>query len=289
MNPYIFCNLNTPSEENKNMIDFAENRRLSYTYLIETNSGLLYIGSRRCDPGVFPDEDVKYWGSSKNKELKETPNSQKKKYILGVFLTREEAYEHEIILHTEYDVAKNPKFANKARQTSKAFCCDKVGKDHQWYGRKHTEGTKQKMSRSSRGRTLTPEHCQKISDAVAGEKHPWYGRKHTEESKQKMSKTKVGMYAGEKNPMYGRKHTLETRQKQSELKKGKYLGEKSPLYGKSSPNRDNTIYTWKHKDTGIVVQMTRYDLVKTYNLTPNLICNVVNKKSKSHKGWTIVR
>lgn len=48
-------------------------------------------------------------------------------------------------------------------------------------GRKHTEESKQKMSRK-------------------GKEHPWYGKKHSEESKVKMSNSLEGKFSGEKNP-----------------------------------------------------------------------------------------
>ena len=74
----------------------------------------------------------------------------------------------------------------------------KRGVECPWYGRKHSEETKDKISKS-----------------LTGENHNFYGKTHTKETKQKMSEIKKG----EKNPFYGRKHSEETKQKMKEAAK----------------------------------------------------------------------
>lgn len=65
------------------------------------------------------------------------------------------------------------------------------GEKNPWYGKHHTEESKQKMSESLKGRRHTEETKQKLSKAnkgkYTGEKHPFYGKHHTEESKRKIS------------------------------------------------------------------------------------------------------
>jgi len=85
-----------------------------YTYYSYEEWGRGYIGSRECK--CLPEEDVKYFGSYRNKTFKPT-----QKIILGTYDTREEALTTEIILHEFYDVANNPHFANRAKQTSTKF------------------------------------------------------------------------------------------------------------------------------------------------------------------------
>ena len=45
---------------------------------------------------------------------------------------------------------------------------DMSGENHYFYGRKHTEDTKKKMSAAKKGKTLSEEHKKKISEAKKG-------------------------------------------------------------------------------------------------------------------------
>ena len=89
-----------------------------------------YFGSRKCY--CRPEEDVKYFGSFRDKYFKPT----QKIILKDDYNTREEALVDEIILHDYYDVANNPHFANKAKQTSTKFSfgsnehSKKIGKDN---------------------------------------------------------------------------------------------------------------------------------------------------------------
>ena len=155
-----------------------------YVYHSYEEWGREYIGCRSCD--CLPEEDIKYFGSFKDKTFKPTG-----KTILFTGETREEVAEIEIKLHDFFDVAVNPRFANKAKATSTKF--DTTGVPH------------------------TEEDKKKISEALSGENSPLFGvprteaqkkahsermsgKTHTEESKKKMSVAK----SGENNPNYGR-------------------------------------------------------------------------------------
>ena len=48
------------------------------------------------------------------------------------------------------------------------------------------------MSESLKGRTLSEEHRQKLSESLKGENHPFFGKHHTEESRRKMSESRKG-------------------------------------------------------------------------------------------------
>jgi group I intron endonuclease len=78
---------------------------------------------------------------------------------------------------------------------------------------KWSEKSKQKMSESHLGKTLSEEHRQNISKSLIG-------IPRTDETKQKISES----HRGEKSYMYGKPKSEETRQKISEAKKG----EKNP-------------------------------------------------------------
>ena len=138
-----------------------------YVYKSFEEEGREYIGIRSCD--CLPEEDTKYFGSFYDKTFKPTG-----KAILFIGETRKEVAEIEIELHDFFDVAINPKFANKAKQTSTKF--------------------------DTAGVPRTEETKRKIGEALSGEKNPNYGIPHTEEWKQAMS--------GENNPNYGRTGSL---------------------------------------------------------------------------------
>jgi hypothetical protein len=189
-----------------------------YTYrsFEEFDGGRSYIGYRKCPAGETPETD-RYLGSYTDKTF--TPTA---KEILGIYDSREEALQAEIALHKEFDVARNPNFANKAKSISTGFCIAK-----------HSEEAKRKMSEAKKGK-------------FTGENHPMYGKSPSEKTREKISETLKGKFAGENSSMYGKNHSPEARRKMSEARKGKTLspehrrkmsearkGEKNPIYGKS--------------------------------------------------------
>lgn len=117
-----------------------------YTYKIHYSTGKYYIGVRtsKCKP----EDDTKYLGSSKY-----TPNDLViKKEILAEFSTRAEAIAHEVELHKFYDIAKNPNFYNRAKQTSKKFDVT---------GIKQTKEHSEKIANSLRGRKYDKARVEK--------------------------------------------------------------------------------------------------------------------------------
>jgi hypothetical protein len=91
-------------------------REYHYTYYSYEEWGRGYFGSRTCK--CLPEEDIKYFGTFKDKTFKPT----QKIILKSDYSTRKEANADEIILHDYYDVANNPHFANQAKQTSTGFC-----------------------------------------------------------------------------------------------------------------------------------------------------------------------
>jgi hypothetical protein len=89
-----------------------------YVYYSYEEYGRGYIGKRECE--CFPEQDINYFGSFHDKNFNPT-----QKIILETFDSVEEALEAEIILHDFYEVDKNPHFANRAKQTSTGFYCNK--------------------------------------------------------------------------------------------------------------------------------------------------------------------
>lgn len=86
-----------------------------YVYYSYEEWGRGYIGSRTCK--CLPEEDIRYFGSFKDKTFKPT----QKIILKSDYTTREKAYVDEIILQQHYKVVENQHFANRAYQTSVKF------------------------------------------------------------------------------------------------------------------------------------------------------------------------
>lgn len=309
--------------------------RLSYTYVVR-GGGKFYIGSRQCKFNVLPHEDTRYVGTPTDKNFAAIPYEKKRKRIFRIFLTRYDAIAHEIILHKKYDVGKNPNFANKSRQTSTGFINDAptspelrkkqsetrkgeknafYGKKHSdesrrklseahrgkkasattrkkfsemysgsgnpMYGKTHTDKTKKKISQALTGLVKSPETCQKLSESHIGERNSMYGKTHTDETKEKISQALVGKLAGEKHPNFGKPRSPETKEKISKARMGKYTGPNHPRY-------DHNLYDWQHKNGKKILQITKYELAKRYNLNLSSLGQVLNGKIKNVKGWSLL-
>lgn len=170
-----------------------------YVYLIEKKSALeteqkYYIGVRSCECLIADDQ---YMGSSKylTEDIEKTGRNNFNKIILKRFQSREEALAHEIELHKEFDVANNPIFFNKARQTSVKFAAGD-GENNHFYGKKHSEESRHLMREVLKTKDCRPKRTRK-------------GDKNTTETKQLMSKVRKEWMATNKHPMLGVKRTIE--------------------------------------------------------------------------------
>lgn len=248
-----------------------------YTYrsFEEFEGGRSYIGVRKCPAGKTPETDP-YQGSYSDKTFSPTA-----KEILEVYGCKEEALQAEIELHIQYDVAKNPRFANKARATSTKFTCELSGENHPNYGKLLPEETRRKMSESRKGKTPSEETRKKISEANRGEKNANYGKSHSKSAREKMSESHKGKTLSE-----------ETRIKISEACKG----ERNPMYGKSLPKstREKISKTLAkkrdlvHSLHGKILQVSTGELVLMFpgeNLLQTSLNKVALGKRSHHKGW----
>jgi hypothetical protein len=169
-----------------------------YVYLIEKKNTLpnqqkYYIGVRSCEVLIGDDS---YMGSSKylTEEVETLGADQFNKIILKRFSNREEAVQYEIDMHNEFDVANNPLFFNRAKQTSVSFIGG-VGENNYFYGKKHTPETLKKMSE-----ILKTKDCrQKTTNK--GKKFPEAGKK--------ISVARKNYYKTNPHPMLGVKRTKE--------------------------------------------------------------------------------
>jgi hypothetical protein len=147
------------------------NKKYHYTYYSYEEWGRGYIGCRSCD--CLPEEDVNYLGSFYDKTFNPT-----QKIILETFKTRKDAIRAEIEMHNFYDIAANPHFANKAKQTSTRFTQAGLSPSEETRkklskavkGIKRSEETRKKISRYQRNKSLSEETREKLRQANIGKK-----------------------------------------------------------------------------------------------------------------------
>ena len=173
-----------------------------YVYRI-TNTKIKkhYYGAHSSKNKPILDIGLKYFSSSKDKnfmiEQKINPSVFKYK-VVKIFKSRKDAILFEIFLHNKFDVGKNPRFYNGAKQSSTGF--DTTGISTADYN--HSTNKTGVLS-SNFEKELTDEHKQKISKTKTKTKHEktfsktahygsdhWnYGGTMTEENKDKLLKT----------------------------------------------------------------------------------------------------
>lgn len=74
----------------------------------------------------------------------------------------------------------------------------RTGEENSFFGRKHTEVTKAKLSQYASARTgeKNPNYGK---HTLAGENHPWFGKHLPDETKKKISESRKGKYSGGNN------------------------------------------------------------------------------------------
>jgi len=123
-----------------------------YVYRSYEPLGRSYIGKRTCL--CLPEEDIDYLGSYSDPGFYPS-----QKEILAICESSEDALNLEMFFHEFYDVARNPMFANRAKQTSKYFNVEGVPK---------TDDHKSKIKQALTGKKKSAEHCKKLSTAKKG-------------------------------------------------------------------------------------------------------------------------
>jgi hypothetical protein len=170
-----------------------------YVYLIEKKTALdteqkYYIGVRSCESKIGDDD---YMGSSKylTEDIGKTGKQHYNKIILKRFDNRKDAMNYEIELHEKFDVVSNPLFFNKAKQKTTGFSCGPK-ELNPFYGKKHTEEYKQRLSALLKTKNTIPKKTRK-------------GEKHSFRTLQLMSVIRKTWIAENKHPMLGVKRTEE--------------------------------------------------------------------------------
>ena len=177
-----------------------------------------YIGSRtakECNPlGI----GIKYFSSSNDKdfrlEQKEKPENFSY-FVLKEFGENHKEYlKYEMELHEKYNIDENEKFYNRTKASTIGFSMA---------GKKHSNESKEKMSKSHIGKKLSEEHKDNISKSLKGKSKPWFQNKTlSEEHRDKISKGLTGRPVSKKTKEKisesntGKKRTKETKKKLSE-------------------------------------------------------------------------
>lgn len=232
-----------------------------YVYLTVGLDHRFYIGVRSCE--CLPEEDTSYVGSFSDNTF--IPIS---KHIQRVFKSRKSALAYEIELHNEFDVACNPQFANKAKQTSTGFC---VAGRAVWLGKNHTEETKWKIGRANSGRKHSKATRQRMSESHLG-------RVVSQKTRKKLRNIKLG-----NQDWLGKSHSEETKQKIREKLIARIALNKHPALGKSKH-----VKTWIRKDGVIEYDLTPQELAEKYELNANNLRKVASGNRKSHQKWRIL-
>jgi hypothetical protein len=172
-----------------------------YVYLIEQRNALpneakYYIGVRSCKCKIGEDQ---YMSSSKTlkKHVKNVGRENFNKIILKRFDNRQDAMQHEIDLHEQFDVANNKQFFNIVKQKTIGLGPG-AGELNPFYGKKHTEEYKQRQSSLLKTKNTTPKKTR-------------LGEKHTIKTVELMSRVRKEWMANNEHPMLGVKRTKEMR------------------------------------------------------------------------------
>jgi hypothetical protein len=154
------------------------------------------------------------------------------------------------------------------------------------YGRIPSKETREKMSIANINKIRLAETCKRISVAKMG-------IVKNKETKKKMSESHIGNII----PNEVRRKISESLKNHSISDETRIKMSKSALISMQSSDRrninrmaksDKTSYTFIRMVDGLIVTKTRLEMVDIYNLTVNGLYRIINKITKSHKGWIIM-
>lgn len=152
-----------------------------------------------------------------------------------------------------------------------------MGEANQFYGKQHSDITKEQMSKAKKGenhpffgKPLPEQHRKNIGNALKGKQHTentkekisksragkntgvdhhFFGKHRSEETKQQISNSRKGKCVGENNPFFEKTHSEETRKIISEKLVGTHLGQGNPFFGKSHSDETLKIISEANKRT----------------------------------------
>ena len=187
----------------------------NYTYYSYEEYGRGYIGSRGCNCPI--QEDSEYFGSFSDKTFKPT-----NKIILGIFETRKEAYEAELLLHNFFEVDINSDFANKSKLTSSGFTTPKRFSDEEIKQRlkeqKNNATKKWQKNNPEKHKERKKKYSEKNSDSIKIYQKQW----NQENKERKKEYTKLYYEKNKEIFKQRSKEQWERRQNKEEYNKNYY-------------------------------------------------------------------
>ena len=210
---------------------------IGYIYLIiDTTNGKQYVGQHHYDKEEL---DPNYHGSGHiiKKIYNKRPETLKEEYLKTCFTQTEMDEWEKYFIFTNDTLYPNgynlrdggngklfsEESIRKLIESHKGKMC---GENNPFYGRKHSDETKKKISEANKGKQKWSDE-DKIKMSVSrkgkfcGENSPNYGKHPSEETRRKMSEKR----RGENNPHYGKRMTEETKKKLLDIHLGKPLSD----------------------------------------------------------------
>ena len=254
-----------------------------------------YIGSstvKKVESGYRGSVSSKKYKSIWKSELKQNPDLFKTK-IISLHETSEEAREKELKLQKALNVVHSPLYINQSYASVNGyFGVSVTGKNNPWYGRRHGEESRKKMSKSCSGENH-PRY------GKTGENNPlsisfWavdpYGVKHIAKgikhfailhnlSESRISYVLQGKGSQHKNWTFG--YIEEYRQPLIEKKTTYYNGAKRTKF-------DHSIYRFFNIETKEIFEGERFVFIKKYNLNPGSVCELLKQNLKTHHHWILL-
>lgn len=120
-----------------------------------------------------------------------------------------------------------------------AFCKTISGENNPFYGKHHSEETREKMRKNHAD--FSGKNHPNYGISRYGKDNPNYGNRYSEETRRKISENHADM-SGENNPMYGKTHSEDARIKMRNAKIGLYDRSNGPQAKKIIRLSDNMIY-----------------------------------------------
>lgn len=128
-------------------------------------------------------------------------------------------------------------------------------------GLRHSQESRNKMSRAQKGKIVSQETRDKLSRASMGHQH-FLGKSHTQETRAKISLANMG-----NQNFLGKTHAKEARDRIAQA-------------------RLRYLYELTNSNGDIYVTDNLTDFTRQHGLSQGNLVNVIHGKRKSHKGWT---